>query len=70
MTSNIIEDNEGEYIRIRKELVVAYFTGQEKKIRGIRRKQLLFDLKEKVRYCNLREERLRCTVCRLRFAGG
>jgi len=45
------EDNEGEHIWIRKELVVAYFTGQETRRRGIRRKQLLFDLKEKVRYC-------------------
>ena len=44
-------------------MVVAYFKAQETRRRAIRGKQLLFDLKEKVRYYNLQKERLRCSVC-------
>jgi hypothetical protein len=37
---------------------------------GRRRKQLLNDLKEKVRYWKLKEEALNRTVCRFRFGRG
>jgi hypothetical protein len=39
-------------------------------IRGRRRKQLVDDLKEKRRYCKLKEEALDRTVWRTRFARG
>jgi hypothetical protein len=45
-------------------MVEAYLTAQQTRRRGIRCKQLLFVLKEKVRYCNLQQERLRFTSCR------
>jgi hypothetical protein len=38
--------------------------------RGRRRKQLLDDLKEKIRYCKLKEEALDCTLWRTRFGRG
>jgi hypothetical protein len=38
--------------------------------RGRRRKQLLDDLKEKRRYCKLKEESLERTLCRTRFGRG
>jgi hypothetical protein len=38
--------------------------------RGRRRKQLLGDLKEKRRYCKLKEEALERTLCRTRFGRG
>ena len=38
--------------------------------RGRRLKQLLKDLKETRRYCNLKEEALDCTVMRTRFGRG
>jgi hypothetical protein len=38
--------------------------------RGRRRKQLLDDLKEKRRYCKLKEEALDCTVWRTCFGRG
>jgi hypothetical protein len=38
--------------------------------RGIRRKQLLDDLKKKRRYWKLKEEALDCTVWRTRFGRG
>jgi hypothetical protein len=39
-------------------------------IRGRRRKQLLYDLKEKRRYWKLKEEALDCTLWRTRFERG
>jgi hypothetical protein len=39
-------------------------------IRGIRRKQLLDDLEEKIRYWKLKEEALDHTVWRTRFGRG
>jgi len=38
--------------------------------RGRRRKQLLGDLKEKLRYWNFKQEALYCTMCRFRFGRG
>jgi hypothetical protein len=38
--------------------------------RGIRRKQLLDDLKQKRGYRKLKEEALDCAVCRTRFGRG